>query len=98
MSDSQEEEKDKKLFVNFEVLNTKTKAFYSFMLVLGISASYALLGHFVLPLYIAGQMALYTYMLINIGISVLWVGLINIINRFILQDKLISKGATYVDC
>lgn len=98
MSNLHKEKKDKKLFVSFEAINTKTKLFYSFMLVLGISASYALLGYYIYPLYAAGQMALYVYILINAGISVLWVGLINIINRFVLQDKLISEGTTHVDC
>lgn len=98
MPNLEDDVKAKKLFIKFEEIDTKAKAFYSFLLILGISLSFALVGYHIYPLYAAGEMALYAYLLINAAVSVAWVGFINIINRYVLQDKLIDKGTTYANC
>lgn len=97
MANLEKEKSTKTLFINFEEIDTKAKAFYSFALVLGISISFALVGYYIYPLYVSGQIALHMYLLANAGVSVVWVALINIINKFVLQDKLITRGTTHVN-
>ena len=97
MANLEKDKSERFLFINFEEIDTKAKAFYSFALVIGVSISFVLVGHFIYPIYALGQMSVYIYLLINAGVALGWIVLINIINKFILQDKLISKGTQNVN-
>ena len=70
-----------KLFIKFSDVSG-SKVFYSSLLLIAICASYAILGYYLVPMWQAGTMALHMFILINAGLAVLWLGLINIINKY----------------
>lgn len=82
-----------KLFINYEVINSPAKVFYSIMLTLMISLSYFTLSYYIFPAVIAGTVSTAMYMFYNAVIAGLWVGIIKVVNKFWLQDKLINSGA-----
>lgn len=83
---------DKKLFIPASELKSTTGVIYMITLVIGVSASFIAYSYFVTPLALAATIPLSVYYGGIFAISFLWVGITKLINKYWLQNKLISKG------
>lgn len=80
------------LFLDANEFVSIQKSLYSLAYVGGISISYLLLSLHVVPMLFTGAMSISIYCLIHFGVALAWVGIGYLIKKFLLQDKLITKG------
>lgn len=81
------------LYIEIQDLNLATQVQYMLGLALGIAGSYTLLGKYIVPLVLAGAVSMTTFYVSTIFLAILWVGIIKLINKYWLQNKLIQKGS-----
>lgn len=80
------------LYIEIKDLNLATQVQYMIGLALGLAGTYTLLGKYLVPLVIAGTIPMSVFYVATIGVAILWVGIIKLINKYWLQNKLIEKG------
>ena len=80
------------LYIEIKDLNLATQVQYMIGLALGLAGTYTLLGKSLVPLVIAGTIPMSVFYVATIGVAILWVGIIKLINKYWLQNKLIEKG------
>ncbi len=80
------------LYLDISELDSMNQYIYLFGLGIGITSTYLVLGHFILPMIAAGAISMPMFYGITIGVAVLWLGLVKLFNKYWLQNKLIDKG------
>ena len=85
-------DKVKTLFIPIESLNTSRSLFVTTSVLLLIGLSYTLLGYYILPMIIAGTITEYTYLLLCLGLGLVWTLIGKLSSKYIRQYILTTKG------
>lgn len=80
------------IYLDIKDLDLATQVQYLLGLAIGIAGTYTLLGKYLVPLVVSGAVSMSVFYGATILVAIVWVGIIKLINKYWLQQRLIEKG------